>query len=395
MKSFVSRYTVAWTLFLSLCHPTSATTTFLRHQQQQQRRTQTETCGVPTLTGDWERLADYPFALIESHGGFIDTNAFLVVGGYKFPDASIATSDTYILDTTTDTWTQKATYPVADGITHGAMATDVANQRYFLCGGYIGGNPGPATDLCYVYNLSTDTWTPLPSLPSPRGAGGLVYNSVDDSLIFSSGAQRVSVGAQDSVDFGTTWTLNLAVPTWIETGVSPLVGNHVSSVTVTTTTAAERYYMFGGQVAENEADGNLDIVAEYSNGSWTTRANLPQPVGHGNAAAVPYGTCGMLIAGGSVNGELGFFQRMLVLLSDFFGAVTFGLFDFLDFDPTPRRATTAEIAYYDIATDSWTAVIGELESPAKTAVCDIEGDWLYCGLGGTETMYRRQLVAAA
>lgn len=359
---------------------------------------------IPSFTGDWEVLPDYPISTIEAQGGFVG-DSFLITGGF-YPDSSTATRQGWMLDTTSNTWGRIADYPIIEGVTHGAFA--IHDTKLYFCGGYVGGNPGPATDKCYVYTSTTDAWTALADLPEPRGAGGLVYSATDNTLIYSSGATRVAVGAQDSQDYVDTWMLDLgdSTPTWTTKANGLLLANHVSSVTGTDGSGMEHYYFLGGQVSENEESGNKDQVTEYvvTGNTWENRQTMTLKRGHSNAAAIPYGD-GIIIAGGSINGEAlpflsGFFRNLGRAFSAFFSAVVdffSNPFDFTKdgnfpnlFAPVVGRETTADVSFYDIASNQWTK-IGELETKVKTPVCDIKNNWLYCGTGGTDKVYRRSL----
>jgi gamma-glutamylcyclotransferase (GGCT)/AIG2-like uncharacterized protein YtfP len=389
----------------------------VQEQQEEEpgrNRNTAVSCTTPSFVGAWESLADYPFSTIEAQGGFVGDD-FVITGGF-YPDSSSATVQTWAYQT--GQWERRADYPIPAGVTHAAIAVekdDVDGDKLYVCGGYVGGNPGPATAKCYVYRSTTNVWSALPDLPAPRGGGGLVYRRSSNSLLFATGAVRTG---QDSVDYANAWTLDLAssstsaAAAWTPVADSLLVGNHIASVTGVDGDGVEHYYILGGQKGENEETGNVDIVTEYMTGTWTNRAPMTMKRGHANAATIPY-RCGLIIAGGAINGTAApslfghIWNFVMGILDALFGikkkaqsvssssTATGGASTTQKiFGNAVGRATTADISYYDIVTDAWTT-IGQLPSPVKTAVCDIKDDYLYCGTGGNNDFWRRKFVTVA
>jgi Kelch motif len=391
-----------WLLLITTASSSQQSSLLRTNKQQERIARQLQsspscTSVVPSFEGEWESLADYPLSPIEAQGGFVG-NDFVITGGF-YPDSSTVMVQTWAYRSPPSSgggagsWERRADYPISTGLTHAAIAVDNTSDRLYVCGGYLGGNPGPATARCFVYRSSTNAWTALPDLPSPRGGGGLTYSRSSNTLIFSSGAQRVVVGGQDSVDFVTAWTLDLnsatTTGTWVAVADSLLAANHISSVTGVDSAGMEHYYFLGGQKGEHEETGNKDQVVEYLLGTntWRNRAPMAMKRGHANAATIPY-RCGIVIVGGAINGTTAavpstLFAKIWAFLKRLFGFTTV----------SERRATTGDISYYDIATDQWTT-IGALRSRAKTVVCDIQDDYLYCGTGGTNDFSRRKFAVA-
>lgn len=78
-------------------------------------------------------------------------------------------------------------------------------------------------------------WSAFTSLPEDRAGGGLVYNSVDEELIFASGAFRPVPGNAYAVDYATTWTYDLkklGTPDaeWKQRQDMPYAANHIRYV---------------------------------------------------------------------------------------------------------------------------------------------------------------------
>jgi hypothetical protein len=385
----------------------------LQEQEPGRDRNTAVSCTTPSFDGAWESLADYPFATIEAQGGFVGDD-FVITGGF-YPDSSSATVQTWAYQD--GQWERRADYPIPAGVTHAAIAVeknDVDGDQLYVCGGYVGGNPGPATAQCYVYRSAANVWSTLPDLPAPRGGGGLVYRQTSHSLLFATGAVRAG---SDTVDYANAWTLDLAssstaAAAWSPVADSLLVGNHIASVTGVDGDGVEHNYFLGGQKGENEETGNVDIVTEYvtGTGTWTNRAPMTMKRGHANAATIPY-RCGFIIAGGAINGTAApslfdhIWNFVMGILDALFGikkkaqsvsssTTTGGASMQKIFGGGVGRATTADISYYDIASNAWTT-IGQLPSPVKTAVCDIKDDYLYCGTGGNSDFWRRKFVPVA
>jgi Kelch motif len=268
-------------------------------------------------------------------------------------------------------------FPLAEGVTHAAFA--IHEDKMFVCGGYRGGHPGPAVADCFVYDHSiapgggggttTTTnpqqWARLPSLPQPRAGGGMTYDRRYEILVFAGGATRPVPGVVDAVDHDTTWMLAPGTPEygWQKQAAMPFRGNHLSFVTAVDQNGNERHLYGGGQISEEENDGNLDELYEYEplSDTWTARHTMPFARGH-SSSTLPYG-CGFLLAGGAINGN-------------------------------GTRTKTNDISYYDIATDSWTH-IGIMYMEIKTPICGIRDDYIYCTSGYTQRSHRRKLGVAS
>jgi hypothetical protein len=177
----------------------------------------------------------------------------------------------------------------------------------------------------------------------------MVYDSSQNELMYAGGAVRPYDDNAFAADRNDAWILTLdnMEAGWAPTTPIPYLTNHVSFVTAINSSGLERHYIVGGQVGENEHDGNNDQIYEWvtETESWIEREHMPFTRGHAGSSTRAIG-CGFLIAGGSTN-EFG---------------------------------KTDDVSYYDIPTDSWTS-IGNISLPINTPVCDISGDYMYCESG--------------
>jgi N-acetylneuraminic acid mutarotase len=292
--------------------------------------------------------------LAESQGGMIGNDMILFSGftrSFKNVTDRMMAFDTS-LTTTTAVWRELDPFPVTIGLTHAGYVFH--NNHLYTCGGYVGGNPYPATDLCFMYthtNPKGRQWQSLPRLPGVRAGGAMVYDTKRHSLIFATGADRHNtVDIRTIVDHYDVWELNLNNTSrgWIAKAPIPYRANHVGHTTINYKNEGELHYVLGGQVGANEKSGNLGFMYAYNSTSnaWTRLQNLPVPRGHFSSSVVPYKNCGFFIVGGAIN----------------------------------NSTKVSDITYYSIAHDSWTKV-GDIPFPRNTPVCTISLGYFYCQTG--------------
>lgn len=316
-----------------------------------------EMCGVPLFVGGWEPAKQMPKPLAEAQGGVIG-NYFFVTCGF----------DTGFFQTTTDTyrrdlskpdaeWEKQDDYPLDEGVTHGA--TVVIGDKFYICGGYLGGHPGPHIPNCFVFDNSVapgqGQWTALPDMPDGRGGGGLTYDSTLNKITYAGGAERPNADkewyftAVYTVDYLHAWSLDLGDPeaVWQVEPDIPYFGNHMGFVTALDKDSNEHHFYLGGQVGDLEYTGNVDNNYEWDamSAEWIEKAPLPFARGHASESTRPI-SCGFFQAGGSFN----------------------------------DYGVTREVTYYDTGTNSWVK-IGDLPVPVRTPVCDVYGEYMECQSG--------------
>jgi hypothetical protein len=259
-------------------------------------------------------------------------------------------NQTYAKDVTISgsPWRRMEDVPIPIGITH--TPTVRIGKKVVMCGGYLGGVPGPHVANCFIYDHNVapgmDQWTKLPLLPDGGSAGaGMIYDSETRTIFYVSGSKRPKVGDRFSVDVNTVWKYTFAPgeKKWVASTPIPFKSNHMSSVThLDTVTNKERHFFLGGQIGENEHTGNLPDMYELivSSETWVRRASMPMGRGHAMASTRSIG-CGFIIASGSVN------------------------------TVTAIKNRTADISYYDIPTNRWTS-IGNLVYGMVTPIIDID-----------------------
>lgn len=253
------------------------------------------------------------------------------------------------------------------GITHAALSR--VGTKVYLCGGYLGGHPGPHVSDCFVYDHSIppgsqQQWSRFASLPNGGSAGGgMIYDTARNTLFYAGGGQRRIIGSPHPVDIDNTWKIRLSDPRsgWVASTPFPYLANHLSYVTHRDSRGSERHFFLGGQVGEIECCANFGLNFEFiaSSETWVRRASIPIPRGHASSSTRAVG-CGFVVAGGSTNSETSFKNR------------------------------TNDISYYDIPTNTWTSTIGLLPASIATPIVDIHSNgYMYFVSGYPQNFQRR------
>jgi hypothetical protein len=297
--------------------------------------------------------------------GLILGNDFLSFGGF-INDFANTTNQTYARDitVTNSLWRRMDDMPLIISFTHAPLVR--VGTKVYMCGGYIGGHPGPHSAFCFVYDHAIppgtgQQWTRFADLPNNGYAGsGMIYDTLRNTLYYAGGGQRLQPGNPHPVDFNRTFKYSLQNPSagWVETTPIPYAANHISSVTLTYL-GQERHYFVGGQKGENEAKQNLVNMYEFiaSDESWAMRTFMPFGRSHTTSSTRPIG-CGFFMAGGSVNSA------------------------------TTAKNRTASIIYYNIPTDSWT-LVGDISAARATPQIDMHSNGYMYYVGSTSTERRR------
>lgn len=322
---------------------------------------------LPKLVGEWEQAKKYPIPVAESQGAMIGDDFFIVSGFSQ--EWSLTTRKAYALNVNDPdaVWRRMDDIPVPEGVGITHAATAVVGTKFYMCGGYLGGNPGPETASCFVYDHSveagtTGQWSQLLDLPEGRAGGGMVYDRYCNALFFAGGAQRPEEGLKYAIDYPDTWMLDLAhvESGWEAKPNATLVTNHVSHVTAKDSFGRERHYWAGGQRGEYEANANSNELYEWDalNELWINRAPMLLARGHATESTRAFG-CGFIVAGGSTN----------------------------------EYGKISDISYYHIPTNTWTS-IGNLPKAINTPVCDINDGFLYCETGRLKNKYSYRIQIA-
>ena len=299
--------------------------------------------------GSWEPVQKHPIPLAEAQGGMVGED-FVLIGGFT-TEWNHASTMVYARNVKEQTSFWRRMDDIPSPVTHAATA--VVGSKLFLCGGYVGGNPGPDSNLCFVFDHSnppgSGQWSRLPDLPASRAGGGMIVDSKMNALFFSGGARRPLLNDRHAEDCAQTWMLYLDdfESGWVNSTDGLLNTNHIAHVTAKDHFGRERHYMMGGQSGEYEMDQNTNKLFEFDtvNEAWIERAPMLLTRGHATASTRAT-SCGFITAGGTSN----------------------------------EYGKISDISYYDIPTNTWHS-IGNLPRAINTPVCDIHGGYLYCNSG--------------
>ena len=230
----------------------------------------------PTVSNEikWSRIADTPAKGLEATGGTIDGKLYSF-GGY-YDDKWYATNNAYVYDSTTNKWSNLPKVPRP--MTH--VGTVVDDRRFILAGGNSADDRNyriEAIDNVYAFDVDTNKWSNLPSLPSARAGGGLAL--VDRTLHYFGG---VNIARQEQP---THWTLNLEDlgAGWQDAGTFPYNRTHFS-----TTSIGDQVYVIGGLIGINKDSKDFADGYRYDTktGTWTQIADLPKPLSHTTDASI-------------------------------------------------------------------------------------------------------------
>lgn len=190
----------------------------------------------------------------------------------------------------------------------------------------------------------------------------IIYIKEYNSLLFATGATRsdpIDIWHSTNYNDELEIYLNNTSIGWINKTNIPYSGNHVSYTSVLYN-GKYRHYVVGGQMNENEQNGNQVEMYEYMiiviYQIRIKRANMPFGRGHAFSSTRAYG-CGFII-----------------------------------------DTQTSDIHYYNIQNNNW-YTIENLPKLINTPVCDIvyirnDGDYLFCQTGdpGKEFLFYRKIT---
>lgn len=306
--------------------PTSTTTT-------PTGPTTTSTTVPPVSTGTniaWTRVANAPFRSAESNGALVG-NKIYVFGGFRPGNnwtSSAATGAAY--DIVTNTWSTLPSLPY--GLTHSPCVVD--GNKLIFAGGMtsVGNTYSYATNKVLVFDTTTNRFSYLPDLPSARGSMAAVR--VGRTLHVFGG---VDVKVKEQLSH---WTLNLDNTSegWKSSTSLPSVRSHFSAVIANDTEIFAMGGMTGWDITTSPKQDayKFDTIKK----TWTRIADLPTPRSHTTEST-------MLI-----NGRIWMFG----------GEV---------YHPTH----TAEVDVYDLATNKW--------QKAKSSLPDVRFAGIGANIGNT------------
>jgi N-acetylneuraminic acid mutarotase len=214
-------------------------------------------------------------------GGFIDRNLD-------------ATSECDVYDPSTNQWSYLTNVPTG-ALSHASVA--VVGDIVYLAGGDLGtfkyGKTKTSTSEVLTYNLSTNQWGSITSLPTAQSCGGLA--AINNHLYYYGG-----LNSNDTADLTNTWAIDLANTKagWTAKAAMPDGRNHIGSVVINNIA-----YAVGGGHLYNETKGNDATVDAYNpaTNKWTQVASMPMPWAS-NETTTLVANGKIVVIGGQTNG---------------------------------------------------------------------------------------------
>lgn len=214
----------------------------------------------------------------------------LLTGFQAMADHLLTGTTVDIYDPRSDRWRSGTASPLSNS--HVAAVVD--GDDVWMAGGFVGNHPGVATDQVWRYHADEDRWQQEVSLPAPRASGGFVR--VGRTLHYIAG-----LAADRESNPPDHWTLDLDDPVrWKEAPPLPRPRCHFQAVVVD-----EVIYAVGGQTGHDVTwvdQTSVDAFDTRTN-SWSTRADLPAPRSHADAATLVIGDRILVIAGRNAIGR--------------------------------------------------------------------------------------------
>jgi N-acetylneuraminic acid mutarotase len=214
-----------------------------------------------TATDSWQRLADLPTLYQMPNVAAVEDRVF-VLGGLEL-------NATLEYDFDNDEWLERAPLPVPVDEGPGAAAVAVQGDRIFVAGGVLKGlssnllNTGIRQDGFYAYDVSSDLWLTLPSLPVAVGYSMAAV--IDDELWVMGGSDT-----HERTDRVTAY--DIASETWSDKPALP-----VSLSSAASGVLQGRIYVTGGIASSSGVISNLTFAFDAARQSWQQAAPMPTP----------------------------------------------------------------------------------------------------------------------
>ena len=233
-----------------------------------------------TVTDQWRDAAPLPTTI--NHGNVATINGKIyILGGLNGTNVWNPIGSCYEYDPRDNIWKTLPSMP--NGQARGASAVGVHGSTIYLAGGLLSLNliTGAQPTLATVtsYNVKTQEWTTLPSLPEGRDhVGGVVIGD-----IFYVVGGRVN-GVPNVRN--TVFAMDVTSPdmAWVEKATMPTARGGLSTAAL-----GSRIYTFGGEgstaVVPNGVYDNVEVYDTVYD-TWETLPPMPFPRHGTNAVAV-------------------------------------------------------------------------------------------------------------
>jgi N-acetylneuraminic acid mutarotase len=180
-----------------------------------------------------------------------------------------ANGEVWEYDAAGNAWTQRASMP--SGTERGGSGVAVVGQAIYVVGGFR--NLQAVSDFS-AYHPDTDTWEPLPDLPTPRDH--LVAGAVGNHLCAIGGR-----GGTISTHTARVDCFDVTAGTWAQAADMPTSRGGAAAAVL-----GGRIYVFGGEGNDAVPSGVFDVVESFDpvDNSWLSHTPMLTPR-HGTGAA--------------------------------------------------------------------------------------------------------------
>ncbi|RKY99592.1 MAG: hypothetical protein DRQ13_02015, partial [Ignavibacteriae bacterium] len=154
-------------------------------------------------TDTWTQIADLPVGKVT--GATATDGVYIYALGGSSVASGAYTDTCYQYNVTLDTWTQIASLPAAVGW---PQAVGYMGTHIYVAGGHDGVNP---LATVYAYDVIADTWSAATSMPGERFGGA--FSVTGNMLVYISGIDLLDF--TDSVYVGTIDGVDPTIITWV------------------------------------------------------------------------------------------------------------------------------------------------------------------------------------
>ncbi len=251
---------------------------------------------LPTGPITWANITPSPVPREEGQSINIG-NLIYAFGGFDDP-AFDTTTRCDVYNITTNSWTQLASMP--EGTNHAGMIYDSVANTIWMIGGYaVNTEDAAPVNQVWIYSITNNSWSAGPSLPSGVGAPAVVL--VGRNIHVISGLTET--GDDEFADTDEHWVMSLdnQAAGWTNAAAMPDPRNHAGY-----TVLNGLIYVIGGQHGTDETASNDAEVDVYNptTDSWSQAASLPEGRSHIMNSTLVYNGQILVIGGEIDNGVL-------------------------------------------------------------------------------------------
>jgi N-acetylneuraminic acid mutarotase len=218
-------------------------------------------------------------------------NGKIYLFGGWMSGSSTATQQVDMYDPAANKWTTLGYMPVPH--THSEVAVDEAHGVFYFAGGLFGSFPGVVTNKVFKYDVATNKYTEMDSLPSNHEGGSL--SLVNNELHYIGGA-----GDEREVDISDHLVLDLdnQAAGWQSAPSMPDPRDHFAQVVLD-----GKIICIGGEFGHDQFHIQQDFVDSYDPiaKTWTRLESIPQKKSHDESGTFIAPNGHIISAGGQID----------------------------------------------------------------------------------------------